>query len=58
MNELKVYEVLKELNIEYRSFNHPPIPTIEEGLKHWKNIDATHCKNLFFRNHKGKNTTW
>ncbi|MCF6241921.1 MAG: prolyl-tRNA synthetase associated domain-containing protein [Bacteroidales bacterium] len=24
------------------------------GLKkYWKDLDATHCKNLFFRNHKG-----
>lgn len=27
--------------------------TIEIALKHWKDIDAFHCKNLFFRNHKG-----
>lgn len=50
----KVEEVIKNLGIEYQLFFHPPIPNIEEGLKHWKNIDATHCKNLFFRNHKGK----
>lgn len=54
MNEQKVYEILNELSIDYKIFRHPPIPTIEEGLKHWKNIEATHCKNLFFRNHKGK----
>ncbi|MCF8235204.1 MAG: prolyl-tRNA synthetase associated domain-containing protein [Bacteroidales bacterium] len=52
--EKQVIEVLEDLSIDYRHFTHPPIPTIEEGLKHWKNIDATHCKNLFFRNHKGK----
>ena len=22
-------------------------------MKHWKYVEATHCKNLFFRNHKG-----
>lgn len=52
--EKQVIEVLEDLSIDYRHFTHPPIPTIEEGLKYWKNIDATHCKNLFFRNHKGK----
>lgn len=51
--EEKVLGVLKALDIPYRLFHHPPIPTISEGLKYWKNIDATHCKNLFFRNHKG-----
>ncbi|NQV01908.1 MAG: prolyl-tRNA synthetase associated domain-containing protein, partial [Bacteroidia bacterium] len=32
---------------------HPPVPTIEEAKKYWKDIEAAHCKNLFFRNHKG-----
>ena len=40
-------------SIGYELFTHPPLPTIEEALKYWKNIDSTHCKNLFFRNHKG-----
>jgi len=53
MNENKVYETLNLLGIGFKVFRHPPVPTIEEGLKHWKNINATHCKNLFFRNHKG-----
>jgi len=48
-----VYEVLEKLAIEYEYFAHPPAPTIEEARKYWKDIDATHCKNLFFRNHKG-----
>lgn len=52
-NRLKVLEVLKNLGIEYTLFEHPPIPTIEKAMEHWKNIDARHCKNLFFRNHKG-----
>ncbi len=51
--EKQVIKVLEDLNIAYRHFTHPPIPTIEEGLKYWKNIDAQHCKNIFFRNHKG-----
>ncbi len=51
--EKQVIKVLEELKVDYRHFTHPPIPTIEEGLQHWKNIDAQHCKNIFFRNHKG-----
>ena len=31
----------------------PAVPTVEEASKYWKDILATHCKNLFFRNHKG-----
>ena len=49
----KVLQVLKELDISYELYEHPPVPTVEEALPYWENIDATHCKNLFFRNHKG-----
>jgi len=52
-NRQVVLDTLDKLEIEYQSYEHPPIPTIEEALIHWKDIDATHCKNLFFRNHKG-----
>ncbi len=49
----KLYEILDELNIEFNYHEHPPVPTINEARKYWKNIEATHCKNIFFRNHKG-----
>ncbi len=49
----KVLEILDELNIDYDIHEHPPVPTVEEALPYWDKIDATHCKNLFFRNHKG-----
>jgi Ala-tRNA(Pro) deacylase len=49
----KVYEVLKELQIPFDYYEHPPVPTIEEAMIYWKDIEAAHCKNLFFRNHKG-----
>lgn len=48
-----VCDKLNEINIEFEYHEHPPIPTIEEALKYWENIDSAHCKNLFFRNHKG-----
>jgi Ala-tRNA(Pro) deacylase len=49
----KLYEILDELNIEFDYHEHPPVPTISDARKYWKNINATHCKNIFFRNHKG-----
>jgi Ala-tRNA(Pro) deacylase len=49
----KVLKILNGLGIFYEEYQHPPAPTIEEAMKNWKDIDATHCKNLFFRNHKG-----
>ncbi len=53
MNENLVYEILDKLNIKYDIFEHPPVPTIKDALIYWKDIKCTHCKNLFFRNHKG-----
>ena len=52
----KIKEVLDFLelhNISYKLHPHPPLPTIELALEYWKDIDSVHCKNLFFRNHKG-----
>ncbi len=49
----KVFKVLTELNIDYSLTNHPPVPTVQEAEKYWTDIESSHCKNLFFRNHKG-----
>lgn len=49
----KVYQTLNNLNIPFDYYEHPPVPTVEEASKYWIDIDAAHCKNLFFRNHKG-----
>lgn len=52
-NREKVFDILKELEIDFELFEHPALDTIDIALKYWKDIDAVHCKNLFFRNHKG-----
>ena len=49
----EVISYLNDLNIPFELHEHPPVPTVEEALPYWKDIDAAHCKNLFFRNHKG-----
>lgn len=49
----RVERFLLENGISFHTHHHPPLPTIELALEYWKNIDSTHCKNLFFRNHKG-----
>jgi Ala-tRNA(Pro) deacylase len=53
MNERAVYDRLAELGIAYRRHEHPPAATVEEAERHWADLDATHCKNLFLRNQKG-----
>lgn len=49
----KLYELLNELTINFEYIEHPPAPTIEIARQYWEGHDAQHCKNLFFRNHKG-----
>lgn len=49
----QVRAYLEEQEIPYEIHEHPPVPTVEEALPYWNAIDASHCKNLFFRNHKG-----
>lgn len=50
----RVLEFLDKNEIGYELYEHPALSSIEECLEYWGNIpDAVHCKNLFFRNHKG-----
>lgn len=49
----ELYALLDDLSISFDYYEHPPAPTIEDAMLYWKDIEATHCKNLFFRNHKG-----
>ncbi|MEI8203576.1 MAG: prolyl-tRNA synthetase associated domain-containing protein [Bacteroidota bacterium] len=49
----KLYERLELLQIEFDYYEHPPAPTVAIASQYWKDIASAHCKNLFFRNHKG-----
>jgi len=49
----QLYDILNQLDISFEYYEHPPAPTVEIASQYWKDIEATHCKNLFFRNHKG-----
>jgi Ala-tRNA(Pro) deacylase len=51
--DFKVYQTLANLKIDIEYIEHSPAPTIEIAREYWKGHDAQHCKNLFFRNHKG-----
>lgn len=55
MNETqhKVYDFLDANGIAYQSYEHPEAPTIDIARQYWRNDGSKHCKNLFFRNHKG-----
>ena len=49
----RLYELLERLDIHFEYIEHPPAPTIAIARQYWAGHDANHCKNLFFRNHKG-----
>ena len=51
--EETVYNYLREHDIPFTSYNHPEGKTIEEAKRWWRDDGPMHCKNLFFRNHKG-----
>ena len=51
--DLRLYKILDQIGIGFEYHEHPPVPTIDLARIYWKDIDSTHCKNLFFRNHKG-----
>ena len=49
----KVFDYLDAHGIKYEVYTHPASPTIEIAKQYWRNDGSVHCKNLFFRNHKG-----
>ena len=49
----KVFDFLEAHGIKYEVYFHPASPTIEIAKQYWREDGSVHCKNLFFRNHKG-----
>ncbi|MBS0011882.1 MAG: prolyl-tRNA synthetase associated domain-containing protein [Bacteroidales bacterium] len=49
----ELYTLLKKLDIPFHYREHPPVNTIEDAARYWKNYDSGRCKNIFLRNHKG-----
>ena len=49
----RVFDFLRRNGIEYDVYCHPEAPTIEIARQYWRRDGSKHCKNLFFRNHKG-----
>ena len=49
----KVLEFLRQHDIAFEMYEHPEAPTIDIAREYWHADGSKHCKNLFFRNHKG-----
>lgn len=48
-----IYQILKDLSIQYTKFEHPAVFTAEEAKNMVSDIPGEHIKNLFLRNRKG-----
>lgn len=48
-----VFDFLDRNGLAYTYYKHPEAPTIEIARQYWRQDGSKHCKNLFFRNHKG-----
>lgn len=50
-NEL--FELLKKLDVTYKSHSHQPLFSVSDAEKYAKDIRGAHCKNLFLKDAKG-----
>ena len=48
-----VFDYLGRYALRYDYYEHPAALTIELARLYWRDDGSKHCKNLFFRNHKG-----
>lgn len=48
-----VFDFLDRHGIRYSWYAHPEAPTVDIARRYWRKDGSQHCKNLFFRNHKG-----
>jgi len=56
MNSERIEKVLAFLStngLEHTYYTHPEAPIIDIARQYWQKDGSKHCKNLFFRNHKG-----
>ncbi len=51
---MNLYEIFKQLNIEFKEVEHKPVFTIEQAQSIKERIEGTGCKNLFLTDKKGK----
>ncbi|MGL4790023.1 MAG: prolyl-tRNA synthetase associated domain-containing protein [Anaerotignaceae bacterium] len=52
--EQRIYDVLHQLNIEYKLYRHEAIYTVDGAAELDKKIGVEICKNLFLTTNKGK----
>lgn len=51
---MEIYDYLKDQNVTFERYDHPPVYTCEEANRLIPNLPGTKTKNLFVRDKKGK----
>jgi len=51
---MNIYNILKELNIEFEQMEHTAVYTVEEAKKLKLTLTGIGCKNLFLTDNKGR----
>ena len=51
----ELLELLQQLDIEYKYYEHEAVFTVEESSKIKEEMPGTHCRNLYLRDKKKKN---
>ena len=50
-----LFRRLQALGIETRTYEHPPLATVADGRRYWRDIPGGHAKNLYLRDAKKRN---
>ena len=51
----RVFDALKDLDISFQVYDHPPIRTSGDSFLLPEDVEGGKCKNLFLRNNEGTN---
>lgn len=54
-NRQRVFDALKDLDIPFQVYDHPPIRTNRDAFLLSEDVEGGKCKNLFLRNNDGTN---
>ena len=54
-NRQRVFDALKDLDIPFQVYDHPPIRTSGDAFLLSEDVEGGRCKNLFLRNNEGTN---
>lgn len=53
-NEKELYDLLNNLEINYKTYEHEPVFTVDEALELTKEVPGAHIKNLFLKDDNKK----